>query len=108
MAEKNFHIENSKIHYRESVARDVIEMAAIRSTEWGDYDYWLERLAAYYNRELHPQQALLPRIFYVAYEENKIVGFIAGHLTKRIECEGERQFINVITEYRNKGLLVHW
>jgi GNAT superfamily N-acetyltransferase len=52
----------------------------------------------------HPQQALMPRIIYVAIENETIVGFIAGHLTKRYECDGELEWIDVISKYRRNEI----
>jgi len=56
------------------------------------------------NLELHPQKALAPRIIYVAIKDDLIIGFIAGHLTERFECDGELEWINVITKERGKGV----
>lgn len=54
--------------------------------------------------ELHPQHALIPRVIYVASESDSIVGFIAGHLTRRFACEGEVEWINVIPERRGSRI----
>jgi ribosomal protein S18 acetylase RimI-like enzyme len=61
-------------------------------------------MARYLAREHHPQQALMPRILYVACEGDVPVGFIAGHLTRRYACEGELQWISVIREHRGSGV----
>jgi hypothetical protein len=37
----------------------------------------------------------MPRVSYVAFEQGLIVGFIAGHLTRRYGCDGELEWINV-------------
>src|SRR5207249_1752092 len=34
----------------------------------------------------------------------RLVGFIAGHLTRRFGCDGELQWINVIPERRGSGV----
>ena len=103
MAERN-QINNSVVHYREAAETDILLMADMRAVEWGDYNAWYERIKSYHDKNHHPQQALAPRIFYAAYQENKMIGFIAGHLTKRFGCQGELQWINVAPEYRNKGV----
>ena len=54
--------------------------------------------------EPDPQKALKPRMVYVALQNWAVVGFIAGHLTRRYECDGELQWINVIAEQRNTGV----
>lgn len=53
---------------------------------------------------MHPKKALNKRVLYIALWKNKIVGLIAGHLTKRYDCDGELQWINVQTKYKNKGI----
>ena len=54
--------------------------------------------------ELHPRQALMPRVAYVAEEGKAVVGFIAGHLTHRFDCAGELEWINVVPECRGGGI----
>jgi len=105
----------SKLQYREVNSSDIPALAKIRAAEWESEEYWLWRISGYLKCELHPQQALLPRIIYVAVENSTVVGFIAGHLTKRFQCDGELQWINVSPEYRRKGIarglltqLAHW
>ena len=44
------------------------------------------------------------RVIFIAEDNNKIIGFIAGHLTQRYNCDGELQWINVNEAYRNKGI----
>ena len=86
--------------YKEAEKSHIPGMAKIRAAEWGSEEYWNHRIAGYMNCELHPQQALMPRVAYVALHQNAVIGFIAGHLTKRYDCDGELQWINVIPEYR--------
>ena len=38
---------------------------------------------------MHPQQALPPRVIYVATEGDTLIGYVAGHLTRRYACDGE-------------------
>lgn len=104
----------SAVQYREATKRDIPIIAKLRGDKPNE-EYWNFRVSGYFNAELHPQMALLPRIIYVAIVMNVIVGFIAGHLTKRFNCEGELQWINVIPEYRKTdiapgllGLLAQW
>ncbi|SRR5437879_6101215 len=88
------------VHYRQAGKSNVPAMARIRAGEWGTEEYWRVRISRYLDRELHPQQALLPRVIYVALEGDSLVGFIAGHLTRRYACDGELEWINVIRERR--------
>ena len=79
-------------------------MARIRAREWGGLEYWRTRIAGYLEGEINPQRALAPRRCYVAVEESSVVGFVAGHLTRRYGCEGELEWINVIAERRGSGV----
>ena len=88
------------VHYRLAEKADIPAMGRIRAAEWETEEYWRVRISRYLDRELHPQQALLPRVIYVALEGDSLVGFIAGHLTRRYACDGELEWINVIRERR--------
>jgi ribosomal protein S18 acetylase RimI-like enzyme len=79
-------------------------LARIRAGEWETEEYWKVRISRYLDCELHPQQALIPRVIYVASEGDALVGFIAGHLTRRHGCEGELEWINVIPQRRGSGI----
>lgn len=92
------------VHYRLTDKTDVPAMARIRAQEWETEEYWNTRITRYLDRELHPQHALMPRISYVASEADSIVGFIAGHLTRRYACDGELEWINVIPERRGSAI----
>jgi ribosomal protein S18 acetylase RimI-like enzyme len=84
------------VSYRLADASDVPAMARIRAAEWETEEYWRVRITKYMNCELHPRLALMPRVNYVALEGDAMVGLIAGHLTRRHDCEGELEWINVI------------
>ena len=90
--------------YRQADKTDIPAMARIRAAEWGEEEYWSTRISRYLNCELHPQQALMPRVIYVAWEGDSLVGMIAGHLTRRYSCDGELEWINVIPERRGSGI----
>lgn len=92
------------VHYREADKSDIPAMARIRALEWGSEEYWITRISGYMDRELHPQKALMPRVVYVASENDSLIGFIAGHLTQRYNCDGELEWINVIPERRGDGV----
>jgi ribosomal protein S18 acetylase RimI-like enzyme len=79
-------------------------MALIRATEWGDVNYWQVRISGYLDGRLSPQQALPQRACYLALEEDAVIGFIAGHLTRRLACDGEVQWINVAPDQRRKNV----
>jgi ribosomal protein S18 acetylase RimI-like enzyme len=88
------------VQYRLTEEFDIPAMARIRALEWGTEQYWEERIARYVKCENDPQQALTSRVGYVASEGDSLVGFIAGHLTRRYGCDGELQWINVIPQLR--------
>ena len=95
---------NASIHYREMITGDIPAIAKLRAAEWGDYAYWLSRITKYHLGGQNPQYALKPRVMFVACIGKNIVGFIAGHLTTRLNCEGELEWINVRNEYRSRGV----
>jgi GNAT superfamily N-acetyltransferase len=92
------------MHFRLATVDDIPSMARLRSLGWGDIEYWIPRITAYMNGTNNPQKALPPRVLYVAVDDDKIIGLIAGHLTTRLDCEGELEWIDVDTEYRRKGI----
>src|SRR5580693_5117995 len=91
------------VHYRQIERSDIPAMARIRAAEWESETYWNDRISRYLDCELHPQHALMTRVIYVASEGDSLVGFIAGHLTRRHKCDGELEWINVIPERRGSG-----
>jgi ribosomal protein S18 acetylase RimI-like enzyme len=92
------------VHYRPIERSDIPALARIRAAEWETEAYWQTRISRYLDCQLHPQQALMPRVIYVASEDDSIVGFIGGHLTRRHGCDGELEWINVIPERRGSGI----
>ena len=54
----------------------------------------------YLTGEHHPREALAPRVAFVAETDGMIVGFVAGHLTRRFARDGELQWILVAPERR--------
>jgi len=84
--------------------RDLPTLASIRAREWETRSYWEHRIARYLGGELSPQQALSARAAFVAEQDGEIVGFVAGHLTRRHGCEGELEWINVSEEHRGVGI----
>jgi ribosomal protein S18 acetylase RimI-like enzyme len=92
------------VSYREAGEADVEQLARIRAIEWGSEQYWRERILGYLTGTLNPQRALAQRVVLVAAQDTRIVGFIAGHLTRRYDCDGEVEWINVIPEERRTGV----
>ena len=94
----------SDILYRKATNLDIPGLAKIRSDDLETKEYWHKRISGYMSGTHNPQQALDPRIVYVACDNESIVGFVAGHLTKRYYCEGELEWINVIEGYQRRGI----
>jgi ribosomal protein S18 acetylase RimI-like enzyme len=92
------------IQYRQALEADVPVLANIRAQEWGTQEYWVDRIMGYIQGKIHPGNALPQRILYLAFDNNDIIGFIAGHLTARFNCNGELQWINVLPGYRDNGI----
>jgi GNAT superfamily N-acetyltransferase len=93
-----------EVLYRPATLLDVSAMAQIRSEHWGHAPDWEHRLASYLSGEHHPRHALLPRVIIVAEQGDEVIGFIAGHLTRRYHCDGELQWINVCPNHRGQGV----
>lgn len=93
-----------EVLYRPATLRDVAAMAQLRSEHWGNAPDWEHRLASYLSGEHHPRHALLPRIMIVAEQDDEVIGFIAGHLTRRFHSDGELQWINVSPDRRGQGV----
>jgi hypothetical protein len=96
---QNF-MHQSVIQYRLATKSDIPALAVIRSKDWETPDYWTLRIEGYMKAEIHPQKALGPRVVYLATENERVAGFIAGHLTQRFNCDGELEWIDVIEQYR--------
>jgi GNAT superfamily N-acetyltransferase len=83
---------------------DISLMAVIRAREWETEAFWTNRIGAYLRGEHSPQQALPARAAFVALHGTQLVGFVAGHRTSRLACDGELQWINVVEERRGHGI----
>jgi GNAT superfamily N-acetyltransferase len=91
------------IQFREATTADVAAMALCRLSD-PTADPADPRMAAYFEREHHPQKALLPRIGFVALANKEVIGYIAGHRTTRHGCAGEIQYLYVTPAYRRRGI----
>jgi len=89
---------------RVATARDIPAMARLRAETSGTADRWEERITGYLDGSVNPQQALAPRVAYVACAGDDVVGLIAGHLTRRFACDGELEWIDVAPSARGTGV----
>lgn len=94
---------SSSIEIRRATAADVALMAESRSADpdAGPAD---ARMAAYLEGRHHPQQALTPRVAYLATVGGTVAGYIGGHLTRRYGCDGEVQYLYVAPACRRAGV----
>lgn len=100
---------------REAKDTDIAQLSALRALEWGTEEYWVERISKYMKRKPGPMQALAERTVFVVVDSKQIVGFAAGHLTTRYNCDAELQWINVLPGFRQRGVaselleaMMHW
>jgi GNAT superfamily N-acetyltransferase len=91
------------VSFRPAVLEDVAGMEECRMTDPSIHSAD-PRMAAYFKREHHPQLALLPRAGHVAFAKGRMIGYIAGHLTKRHGCAGEVQYLFVAPAWRKQGI----
>ena len=89
---------------REATLADVPALAAIRARTWGTPDYWRERITAYLQRTGNTAHSLAERVIYLASIGSEPAGLVAGHLTRRFDCNGELQWIDVIPEHQRRGI----
>jgi MOSC domain-containing protein YiiM/GNAT superfamily N-acetyltransferase len=59
-----------------------------------------ERTKLYLTGQHNPQYALKPRTIFGAFENGELVGYVAGHLSRRFDCQGELQWIYVAQSHR--------
>jgi GNAT superfamily N-acetyltransferase len=91
------------VHIREATSADIPAMGACRrmDPDAGEAD---PRMADYLEGRHHPHQAALPRVAFVAVAGDTVVGYIAGHQTRRFGCDGEVQYLFVAPAYRRQGV----
>jgi GNAT superfamily N-acetyltransferase len=93
-----------KVTIRPFEDHDIPSMASIRAQEWETEAFWQERISWYLRKEHSPRQALSARVAFVALQEGEVVGFVAGHRTRRYGCKGELQWITVVKAKRGCGV----
>jgi ribosomal protein S18 acetylase RimI-like enzyme len=89
---------------RPATDNDVPHLAAIRAREWQSEQFWRQRIGGYLRGVYSPGKAEPPRAIFVAIEEDSSAGFVAGHASHRFACQGELQWIDVVWEYRRRGI----
>lgn len=89
---------------RPATENDMPHLASIRARAWQTEQFWAERIGGYLRGFYSPGKAERRRAIFVAIEEDSIAGFVAGHGTRRFTCEGELQWIDVVWEFRRRGI----
>jgi GNAT superfamily N-acetyltransferase len=102
------------IEFREAGLEDVNEIARVESETKRESDlaepaiYDVQRLRSrgegYVRRLRYAQHAEEPRILFAATMNGEMVGFIAGHFSRRYETEGELQSIHVLKDFQGRGV----
>lgn len=100
----NCKVEDMPIIIRVAEQADIPAMAQLRAQTKGTQAFWTERIRQYLRGEHSPQMALGNRSAFVAAEAGKVIGFVAGHRTRRFDCEGEVQWIDVDHQQRGFGI----
>ncbi|HMA02553.1 MAG: N-acetyltransferase family protein [Gemmatimonas sp.] len=89
-----------EITIRIAAPDDVAAMAELREASGWQGGAGAEIMRRYLAGEHHPQHAFTQRAMFVAESGGTIVGYIAGHLTTRLGCEGELQWLLVAPAHR--------
>ena len=92
------------VQFRRSQKEDIVALSRIRAAEWETEAYWRDRISGYLEGTSNPHHALEPRALFVAIDGETVVGFVAGHCTRRFGCTGELEWIEVAAPYRGKGV----
>jgi GNAT superfamily N-acetyltransferase len=94
---------DATIDYRKADLSDVAIVAHLRRAGEAGGDS-ADRMSRYLAGVHHPQEALLPRVMWIAAQGEAPIGYVAGHLTRRFGCDGELQWIYVVPEHRRTGI----
>lgn len=90
--------------FRTATDPDLPFLARLRSNTEDEVSFWQDRIVRYLSGDHNPQKALPRRIIFIAEVNNTIVGFIAGQLTTRFNCDGELQWLDVALNFRRKKI----
>ena len=89
------------VHAQTRVASSFYEDAVDVEAE---YQRLRPRLAGYVAGTYHPSWSLSERLIIVAEQDDQIVGFIAGHRSRRMGCTGELQWMFVLPHWQRRGI----
>ena len=63
-----------------------------------------DRMTAYFEGRYTPGEALPPRVGYVAFDGDRMIGYVAGHHTVRQGAQGEIEYLFVAPSHRRMGV----
>ncbi|HEY1871745.1 MAG TPA: GNAT family N-acetyltransferase [Chitinophagaceae bacterium] len=95
-------LNSLNLTFRTATDKDLPALAYLRASSQDQIRFWLERISLYLSGTHNPQKSLPQRVIYIAESKGKIIGFIAGQLTTRYECQGELQWLDVMPDYQRK------
>ena len=72
--------------------------------EEAEYQRLYPRIVGYLAGTYNPSHALAERTLLVAAQEDQIVGFVAGHLSTRMGCTAELQWMFVLPHWQRQGI----
>jgi len=91
------------VQYRRAKTFDVPGLAELRGEdEAGGAS--ADRMSRYLAGHHHPRHALPPRAMWLAAHRDVPIGYVAGHLTRRYQCDGELQWLYVVPPHRGLGI----
>lgn len=97
--------------YREATVNDApsivrqIQVSRVKSLAHNvSVERTTRRWRNYINRTHTPKDGKLPRVTYLAFANDTLVGHVACHHSTRHDCESELQSIHVLPEYQRTGL----
>jgi len=94
----------NELRFRHAIDNDIPAIARLNAEDRAGREYWQDRIASYLNRTLQLAKGLEPRVLHVATDGQSLVGFVAAHLSRREQCDGEIKWLSVAPAYRRHGV----
>ena len=91
----------ARVQARTMVASDFYATAL---DEEAEYQRLYPRIVGYLAGSYSPSYALAERTVFVAVHEKQIIGFIAGHRSRRRGCTAELQWMFVLPPWQRQGI----
>lgn len=91
----------ARVQARTMVASDHYDESVNLESE---FERLRPRVAGYFRGTYHPSHSLSERAVFVAEHDGRIIGFVAGHRSTRMGCEGELQWMFVSPRWQRQGV----